>query len=156
MLNKKLPSQDKLKELFDYDPHLGTLCWRVGKHIGLDVCKRANVKGHAMVYIDHSRYMTHRIIYKWMTGIDPGDFVIDHINHNRLDNRFINLRLCTPEQNMMNCIAPKNYCKVGNRYRATMSVNNKTVHLGYFDTPEEARAVAIAAKREHRKSFSAA
>ena len=156
MRHKKLPSQNKLKELFDYDPNLGTLCWKVGKFIGLDTCRRANVRGYAMVRIAGSRYMTHRIIYKWMTGIDPSDFVVDHINHNKLDNRFINLRLCTAEQNTMNCIAPKNSCKVGNRYRATMSVDNKTVHLGYFDTPEEARSASIAAKREHRKSFSAA
>jgi len=42
--------------------------------------------------------------------------------------------------------------KKGNKWRACMSVNNKTVHLGSFDTEAEAAAAALAARKERKNA----
>jgi hypothetical protein len=71
---------------------------------------------------------------------------VDHINHNTLDNRKQNLRVCTPQQNVHNMRLPKHntsgnkgvYEMANGRIRAIIWHNNKPKHLGYFDTKEEA------------------
>lgn len=80
----------------------------------------------------------------------PDDMVVDHINHNKLDNRKQNLRICTIEENCRNRVDNKNN-KSGfrgvsfylplNKWRAKIVLKNKTVHLGYFNTPQEASQV---------------
>ena len=44
-----------------------------------------------------THFYLHRVIMD-----PPEDMVIDHINHNTLDNRKSNLRICTQEENMQN------------------------------------------------------
>ena len=41
-------------------------------------------------------------------GVDIAGNLIDHRNHNKLDNRLENLRVCNPSQNQMNRKAQKN------------------------------------------------
>jgi hypothetical protein len=72
---------------------------------------------------------------------------VDHINGNGLDNRRCNLRLASGRQNKMNMPMYRNN-KSGHKgvtwhrhvekWRATIRVNDKYRHLGYFDTAEEA------------------
>lgn len=72
--------------------------------------------------------------------------VVDHANHNTLDNRKCNLRICTQTENIRNRKAtkgrmlPKGVYKVKNSYTASMSVNNERLYLGCFLTIEEAKA----------------
>ena len=73
--------------------------------------------------------------------------IVDHINGNTLDNRKCNLRIVTPTQNNMNTkirIDNTSGCKgVGwhkpkNKWRVRITVDKKTIELGYFDDKEEA------------------
>ena len=65
----------------------------------------------------------------------------DHINGNTLDNRRINLRICTHQQNMWNKpISKLNksgykgvfYIKSSKMYKASLKINNKLIIIGYF------------------------
>jgi hypothetical protein len=79
----------------------------------------------------------HRLIMKCPKGFD-----IDHKNHNGLDNRRENLRICTRQDNMRNRLGKNGGYKgarlVKGRWRSEHTLNKKTVHIGYFDTQIEA------------------
>ena len=77
----------------------------------------------------------------------PDDMVVDHINLNPLDNRKMNLRICTKQQNEMNRPLRNNNTsgitgvslhKQTNKWRAYIEYNQKYIHLGLFDTKEDA------------------
>ena len=63
---------------------------------------------------------------------------IDHINGKRADNRIENLRWVTREQNYWNNKG-KGYCFNSGKFQAKIRQNGKTIYLGRYDTPEEAR-----------------
>ena len=92
----------------------------------------------------------HRMIMQ-MKGHEIKGLSIDHINHNRLDNRVENLRVCTQSQNSANSRKSKSiatysqykgvsFRKDTKRWIATIRVKRKQIHLGYFDTEAEAAA----------------
>jgi len=71
--------------------------------------------------------------------------VIDHINHDGLDNRKGNLRICSRQQNNQNSRKGSNntsgykgVCKIKDSYRAEIGFNNKHIYIGKFRLPEEA------------------
>lgn len=146
---KPLPSQARLKELLDYDPQAGVLVWKyhqrrtdyVGKPAG-----NTTPKGRLSVCIDYENYLVHRIIWMWMTGNDPGEMQVDHIDRNPLNNCWDNLRLATHSQNQMNSKGksrsglPKGVQKqsLGRNFTARIRKDGEVYYLGSFETAEEA------------------
>lgn len=99
-------------------------------------------------------------MHREIMGLSIGDQrEVDHINGNRLDNRRCNLRLATHEQNMHNARRRKDNSsgfkgvswKVRDRkWYAAIEISGKRIHLGVFDTAEEAHvAYCGAADRLH-------
>ena len=86
-------------------------------------------------------------------------YVVDHINQYTLDNRKINLRICTHTQNLHN--RPKNinntsghkgvcWCNKYEKWRAKIWLNSKCYHVGYyFNIKDAARAYNAAALKYH-------
>jgi hypothetical protein len=71
----------------------------------------------------------------------------DHINHNTLDNRRCNLRLCTAAQNARNRLPGDNctssykgvfWKKEKKKWCAKIRYNGEHIHLGYFDYEQDA------------------
>ena len=84
----------------------------------------------------------HRFILKPNKGL-----VIDHVNHDKLDNQKINLRACSQGQNMANRKTNKvgsskfkgvSFNKTTNKWYSKIQFNYKQFNLGYFDTELEA------------------
>ena len=79
---------------------------------------------------------------------DPADMIVDHINHNGLDNRKANLRIVTKEQNLWNSRKNISYgtsiykgvtfFKRDNRWRAYITYKKKHIFIGSF--PDEQAA----------------
>lgn len=98
-----------------------------------------------------TRLRMHRVIL----GLGPNDPEVDHINRNGLDNRKANLRLVSRRQNALNQSLRRtvttgfrgaSWSKSHGRWWSRIKVAGKTIHLGYFDTAEEAaRAYDVAA-----------
>ncbi len=74
----------------------------------------------------------------------PNVKMVDHINRNKLDNRFENLRPTSKMKNALNTSAKgATFIKTGKRLKrwaAQIRVCGKTRRLGYFLTEQEARA----------------
>lgn len=76
------------------------------------------------------------------------ELVVDHINKNKFDNNYKNLRYVTYTINNINtekragCSSAYKgvvYCKNGNKYRAMISNKNDMKHIGYYKNQEYAR-----------------
>jgi HNH endonuclease len=119
-------------------------------------CKRRNVyyaSRAARVGENGSTLSMHRLI----TLCPPG-LVVDHINHNTLDNRKKNLRVCTHHQNTMNRKkGMKNTTGHTGVYKrkerlpwyATIGFNGKDIWLGSFATKKQAIEAARKARKEY-------
>ncbi len=151
-------TQKRIKELFVYKngelvrnkPMKG---YKVGTVIGT-----TKPKGYVVAVVDGKMYRVHHLVWIYHKGYSVTE--LDHINRIRNDNRIENLRPCTHSQNLGNS-GPKvgeykgiTFCKQTSKWRAQISINYKGVHLGRFNTPQEAaRAYNVAAK-EHFGEFA--
>lgn len=102
----------------------------------------------------------HRVIMKIITGGYDESLQIDHIDHDRTNSRPENLRLVTLQTNNKNLALRKTnktgttgvyFCNTRKKYVADIGVGSKTVHLGRFDTFEE--AATARAEAEIRYGF---
>lgn len=78
---------------------------------------------------------------------------IDHINGIRYDNRICNLRAVTKQQNQWNRTKAKGYHwhMLTQKYAAQIRINKKAIHLGLFNTEEEAQNAYLQAKEIYHK-----
>lgn len=146
-----LPSQERLKELFDYDQDTGLITWRIKPSKPVKIGQKAGSpnprSGHESIKIDRKLYKSSRIVWMWVYGEDPGDYMVDHINRNPQDNRVSNLRLVTNQENQFNTDARgATWNKKLQKWLAAINVGDKRYYLGLFKTEAEAVAAYQAAK----------
>lgn len=93
----------RLDELLTYDPASGDFTWKVNRGTAKagSVIRRKNRHGYLVTVIDGKSLMLHRLAFICMGQPEPPDCV-DHINGERSDNRWSNLRLATYTQNNRN------------------------------------------------------
>ena len=87
--------------------------------------------------------------------------IIDHINHDTLDNRRCNLRICTHSENMRNrgkantnTSGYKGVCKKGSKWSARIGVDGERLYLGTFETKEEACSAYCEAALKYHGEFA--
>ena len=100
----------------------------------------------------------HRFIMK-----PADDMIVDHINHNKLDNRCDNLRICTQQENAQNIsirsdntsgVTGVTWDKSRGKWAAYIHVNNKKKFLGRFKTKKEAIEMRRLAEIEYYGEFA--
>jgi hypothetical protein len=147
----------RLRELLHYDPETGIFTVKIatssrsrkGGQPG-----NLHPQGYLKIGLDRKLYSAHRLAWLYMTSEWP-THNIDHINGVRHDNRWINLRDVSTAVNTQNhriarktsrCgflgVVPK-----GSRWGAKIKLDRSAMWLGTYDTPEEAHAVYLEAKR---------
>lgn len=164
-----MTDQEKfLLEHFKYDPSTGILT-RIkvrNRHGDYSVCNEVGTEchGYLLVTLKGKKTFVHRIAFLFMTGKLPNEgLFVDHINGNRQDNRWENLRLTTRSQNQMNITATPSNNTSGHKgvhkinrpktkysWFARIKSNRQTIHLGVFETFDQA---LVARKQAEEKYF---
>ena len=137
MLNK-----DQMKKVLDYDPETGIFRWKIsrgGMRKGA-VSGSLNNRGYLSIMVNGKNYQAHRLAWLYVHGEFPKQNT-DHINRKKIDNRIINLRMCSNSQNQANCLKRSDntsgykgvsWCKYNNKWNAYIRFNSKRSNLGYF------------------------
>jgi hypothetical protein len=146
------PAAKLLKKRFEYDLTAGTLRHREragssaetkrfnSRYAGTEA-GRAVTDGSRQVRVDGIAFGVHRIIWKMMTGKDPGS-QIDHINGNPADNRWANLREASHTQNMLNRgVMPHNSSGYTSVYLGVRHAGTKPVTI-----PQSIKSPTVAAE----------
>lgn len=169
-MTKSIPK--KAKRLFAYNPKTGNLTWQPRPLLDFKSQRDCdawntryanteagyiNSQGYSVIKIDYVLYKSHRIIAYLMKGWNKTDMEIDHRYGNRSDNRLEMLRPATHDKNCYNKgLRSDNtsgypgvtFDKNSGRWKAQITIDRKTKHLGLFDTAYEAHlAYEKAAKR---------
>lgn len=145
---------EDIGDYLDYDATSGVLRWKVPSsrcHRAGDIAGRVSRSGYIEISFRYRRYSAHRIAWFLVTG-NQAENVLDHIDLNKSNNSFANLRLASPTLNNANW-APKRDGLKGvtlhkcGKYQAQVKCRGKNHYLGLFDTEADA-AAAYAAKAQ--------
>jgi hypothetical protein len=141
-------TKEYLEEYCEFSEEHKTLVWKkrpshravIGQPIG------SLTKGG---YWRCKNQLVHRLIWLMYKGELP-EQDIDHINGIRHDNRLENLREVSRMRNLWNRRNVKGYIFNPNtkKYQVRIRHNYKQIHIGVFDTAEEATEAYMKAKHE--------
>ena len=144
-------TQEYLKSILNYDKDSGIFTWvkrngNVAGNIDSSLYCRINIKG--------IKYSAHRLAWLYVYGEWPKN-QIDHINGNKNDNMISNLRDVTHSENQRNQYKHRlgklhgcHYCKREEKWVSEIRINNKTKHIGYFNTELDAHNAHIKFKED--------
>ena len=156
---KNIVTQEELKRKFSYNSKTG-LFTRLKKMGNFKAGSIVVIKPHHSGYLylrmtldsgEVKSFSLHRLAWLYENGILP-EF-IDHLNHNRSDNRILNLRSVTRQDNNMNQTLSKHntsgvmgvsWHKRQQKWCAGIKVKYKKIYLGSFDDKND----AILARKE--------
>ena len=166
MTKRPLPTPATLRKLLRYDPETGKLFWRTrpvemfgnnkqpakwrwqswnARFSGQEAFT-TDKDGYKMGAIFNVKHRTHRVIWALVHGKWPKD-EIDHINHNRSDNRIENLRSVSGHENKKNqSLGSRNtsgfigvtWASNISKWRARVWVVGVPKHIGVFENKEDA------------------
>ena len=131
-----------------YNSETGLVYSRLNKLV-----KTINKEGYNMIAIRYKNKTKNLCAHQFAWYCIYNEIVeeIDHINGIRNDNRICNLRAVTRSQNQWNRKTAKGYTwfKINNKWRAQIYLNSKKIHLGYYNTEQEARQAYLNAKEKY-------
>jgi len=151
-----------LDSILRYDPISGLFYWVLTR---CSVAKAGSIAGtirpdgYTRLRVKGRLHYAHRLAWLAYYGFNT-QLEIDHIDQNRLNNSIVNLRQVTRQDNQKNkCINVKNrsgvlgvhFFKERNKWVASISLNNKNVYLGIYESFFD--AVCIRKSAEIRYDF---
>ena len=169
-----MPSKGVLDRVFRYKPKTGELIWRVRpvtlftQGITKDrprtaehACNQWNSRwagksaaslkpdGYCYTHFNYQTLLVHRVAWKIMTGADPVE--IDHIDGNRSNNKWSNLRNGTRSDNQRNAALKSTNTSGyhGVRFDTRLQRWTAIIQVGTFDSREE----AVVARKKVEKAL---
>jgi hypothetical protein len=110
-------------------------------------CK--NSRGYLQINFNGRLYKCHRLAFLYINGVFPVNEV-DHIDNNKLNNRWSNLRECTRGENNYNYglsshntsgVKGVSWHKGKEKWQARINVAGKSIYLGSYKELQEAKQV---------------
>jgi hypothetical protein len=160
MREETAESNARLLEYLSYNPETGEVTWLKSPNtqVPAGTVTKGGVddSGYRRIRFMQKRYRIHRVACFLMWGFWPKE--VDHINMDRTDNRWVNLRLVTRSQNLANRrklstnkSGYKGVCwhKRSRAWRAQIKHEGKVRYLGQFATPELAHKAYCEAAELH-------
>lgn len=153
-------TQEKLKELFIYDPVSGLVVRKKTTSSNAkagSVVGSINSNGYLLTKVCGKSLAIHRIVWIYVHGITPQN-EIDHVNGDKTDNRIENLRICSKTENQQNQKLHSDntsgyhgvsWRKDIGKWRAQIQVAGKKLMLGCFDNLPEAIEAHTKAKEKY-------
>lgn len=163
-MNSETLTRSRLLEILHYDPLSGRFTWKARASHRCVIGAEAGTlqkRGYRTIGIAGKRYPAHRLAWLYFHGCWPAG-EIDHINGEHADNRIENLRDVPPRINKQNIRRPNRdnlsgflgVSPNGRRWAAQLDNGGKKIYIGTFDTPEEAHAAYVLAKRQIHPGFT--
>lgn len=148
-------AQTELSELISYCPDTGMFTWAPNRPLSVagKVAGSVDLKGYTVIRVLGKLHKAHRLAWFIVTGEWPEQ--VDHIDGNRSNNKFENLREATQAENAQNrgVMATNKSGVTGvfwasreGKWGASHSVNGKHVSLGRFTNFDEAVKARLEAK----------
>lgn len=157
IVNLREFTQADLLNIYEYNPISGELRHKLDTVKGTKdtLATHSHSQGYLSVYIGGKEYLAHRIIWFMQTGCWPDQ--IDHIDHDRSNNRWNNLREVPSRINQLNMSQKKSNTSgvtgvrvlSSGRFQAYIMVNRKQIALGSFDNIDDAKAARKAAEAKY-------
>tara|TARA_R100001230_G_C5689678_1_gene202493 strand:- start:3336 stop:3875 length:540 start_codon:yes stop_codon:yes gene_type:complete len=171
MAKSPLPSIDQIRQLIRLDRNTGRLYWLPRSPSQFEgsnerICRTWNARYADQPALNNKRVQgylggsllgqyiaAHRVVWALAYGAWPEKF-IDHINHDRADNRLSNLRLVSNQENCRNQRLGKSnvsgsvgvyWVPAENKWKAKIGHD----HLGTFSSKSD----AIAARKKAEASY---
>jgi len=183
---KELPPLEYLKECLRYEPDTGKLFWNqrprehfvsfkgfntwnsrwANKEAGNKNLRKNGEKRYMEVGLSRGRdtgnitYSVTRVICALMEVGFHEDMEVDHKDRDIWNNKWDNLRIGTPQQNVFNRVCkkkdglPKGVCRNGSGFSANITFTRKQKWLGYFTDPQKAHEAYCKAAKELHGEFA--
>lgn len=157
-------TQSRLKEILDYNPSTGIFTWKARTSIRVrigDVAGCIRKDGYVVITINGQLNFAHRLAFIWMTGSCPD--LVDHINGEKSDNAWTNLRKASFSANSRNRRSVKGSSSkyVGvcwhtrdEKWRAQIKSNGRVIYIGSFENEEEAAKAYDKEAKKHHGEFA--
>ena len=161
---RDLPDPEYLRQRLRYDAETGKLFWRaypampthwLSRYAGMEAFT-ARRNGYLSGKIDRTTYTAHRIAWSVYYGEHPAG-MIDHIDHDKANNRIENLRIATLHENNRNRSLPRNntsgtigvfWHKLAGKWTSFIRDGGRVLYIGSFDSIDDAIAARKDAERK--------
>lgn len=140
------------RKFFRSDASMGT--WNT-RYAGQEALASVHPVGYKRGCIFARYLFAHRVLFAMAHNTWPVE--VDHINGDRLDNRLVNLRAVSTQQNRMNAqrmsrntsgVTGVHWHRTHDKWCAKITVSGKTTNLGLFDDFSDAVAARSIAESE--------
>ena len=161
IMSAKIITHNQLKSFLNYCPDSGLFSWKINgkRNKNGEVAGSSHIRGYITIGIMGRQYLAHRLAWLYVTGEWPKKH-IDHINRDRSDNRFLNLREAChivnsrnrkPSKNSLSGVTGVSWRKKDKKWQAR--INNDEgiqINLGYFANLDD----AIVARKKAEIEYS--
>jgi hypothetical protein len=157
-------TQEELKELLNYNSETGVFTWKVSparQVFSGDIAGTKRKDGYIQIKVKNKLILSHRLAWIYMYGYLPK--YIDHINGQRDDNRIINIREVSNQQNSLNSKISKNntsgikgvyWDKSRNKWTVRLSIDGKCKFFKRFDDIDLAKLVIEEVRNKYHGKYA--